>query len=781
MIISFILIWVISPISSKKLHGQSPALDSLEREILIEKDNSRKINLILSKGNLLLVTDPASAREADFEALKLAAATKSAFDSATIITQIARSYYAQGEFGDAAKYQSKVLALSKSFPDSVSFTAKSINALAIFLKSQGQKDTALTLLNKALLMHTQEGDSLAMVNVLSNIAITHNDMGHYEEATEKYEEVKDLYQRLGYKEGVGLTYNNMATLAIEQGNHLVGIQNLLRALAIFEDLGDKYSQLLLLSNISYLYELNEQHKEVKHYNAKALALADELGNKVIKAKALASMGRLAVEEVELKYKKFNDLSLVRNSAKVKEGIALIRESIVIFKSVQDPEGEGNSILYLADAFRTLGEKDSALILGLQAKAIWEKHGLTSGIGIAESRLCHFYTEKGQYQKAIEAGENALRIASEVNSKQTERDAHGELSGAYAKIGDFEKAFFHKSQNKVLHDSLYDAQKTMELARVQFEADEKEKEEARENALKLEREQKKTQEQRQRLITLGVVAALLITGIIALSLQQRKVFVQKVNTELEAQKEVLEDRNRDLNELNQVKDKIFSIISHDLRSPLTTLINLIEVSSEADFTQEEMQLYLNELGHQAKHTAGTLDNLLFWLQGQRNSISIRPAELSLNREVAELVQLFSLTARQKNIELINDIPRDASVYADANSVKLILRNLISNAIKFSTKGRSIEVFSKENKSENMLNIYVRDYGVGMSEERRHNLFDVSGLSKRGTFNEHGVGLGLVLVKEFVDKNGGSIQVESEPGEGSTFIVSLPIVKALKPAG
>jgi signal transduction histidine kinase len=344
------------------------------------------------------------------------------------------------------------------------------------------------------------------------------------------------------------------------------------------------------------------------------------------------------------------------------------------------------------------------------------------------------------------------------------------------LGNHKRAYEFQKTFQYLNDSLYNAQKGLEIARLEFNFERKK--ETRELMLEqdIQNKIKENKLQRQQFIIFGIIAALLITGIIAASLQRRKKIVQQLNTELEAQKKVLEERNEELYNLNQVKDKIFSIISHDLRSPLTTLINLIDISQDSEFTQKEMQSYLKELGHQAKHTAGMLDNLLYCVQNQRSSFTVRPEMVDVSHTVDELMSLFSLAAKQKNVKFKNQIPIGSEAFVDPNSLKLILRNLLSNAIKFSVRGGSIEVIAKKALSPNgMLQVYVKDYGVGMSEEQQKNLFNVSGVSKRGTFSEHGIGLGLVLVKEFVDQNGGTIHVDSKPGEGTTFTVTLPTEK------
>lgn len=752
---TFILAFFVCLIVSGNVYGQNEFIDSLDKIISKTPDNSGKVALLAKKAEKLALSDPEAARSVGYKALEIATLMKSASDSAVSLNQIGRSYYAQGQFAQAADFQSDALQLAKKSADELGLIAKCQNDLAICFTSLGKTDSSLSLLHQAVKNRIKISDSTGAAGSISNIAIIYHDRGDYEEAMLRYEEAKRIFEKLDDQVGLGRIYNNIGTLEIEHGNHTVAMQYMLDALNIFEELGDKHKMLSLTTNLSYLHELHKQNKLVREYNQKTLALAEELGNDYFKAKVLSSEGRLFIEEKE-----------------PEKGIPLIREAVTIFSKVEDPASEGNAILYLSDGLSEVGKKDSAILLAEKARGIWDTYGYQFGVAITNTRLANLYNDKELYQESIRYAEEALKLAGEVEADQTRRDAHGELSNAYAGIRDYEKAYYHQDLYKKLNDSLFDAEKTLEIAWLQFDY-----EKTRETDQLIIDQQEKNKEnalvlQRQKFITSGIIAVLLVTGFIAVYLQRKRRTVQQLNKELEAQKKVLEVRNKELFDLNQVKDKIFSIISHDLRSPLTTLINLIDVSNDAEFTQEEIQAYLKELGHQAKHTAGMLDNLLYWVQNQRSSFKIRQEVNDVAHVTHELFNLFSLAARQKNVKLKNEIPSGSKVFADPNSLKLILRNLISNAIKFSSRGGIIEVMQEDASEPNMVSIKIKDYGVGISEERQRNLFDVSGLSKRGTFNEHGIGLGLILVKEFVDKNNGTISVESAPSEGTTFTLTLP---------
>ena len=232
----------------------------------------------------------------------------------------------------------------------------------------------------------------------------------------------------------------------------------------------------------------------------------------------------------------------------------------------------------------------------------------------------------------------------------------------------------------------------------------------------------------------------------------------------------------LRESNATKDKFFSIIAHDLRSPFNHILGfselLIENVNEFDIAQSEK--YLGIINSAAKDTLVLLDNLLNWARSQTGKICFKPEKVILASIVHEIFELSNSRAKSKNIILNFIEPGEIVVFADPDMMKTILRNLISNAIKFTHPNGKIEVTALQD--DNFIAIAVSDNGVGMKDETRKKLFDIStNITTRGTANEKGSGLGLILCKEFVEKHGGKIWVESQCGIGSQFYFTLPKIK------
>jgi signal transduction histidine kinase len=232
-------------------------------------------------------------------------------------------------------------------------------------------------------------------------------------------------------------------------------------------------------------------------------------------------------------------------------------------------------------------------------------------------------------------------------------------------------------------------------------------------------------------------------------------------------------NNELHELNASKDKFFSIIAHDLKNPFNSIIGFSELQKEEIKSGDFVRIaeYAGRINISAVQTLRLLENLLEWANSQTGKILFNPAQIKLNEILNEEFSTLNDLAARKNIELNSYIPDNQTIIADKNMIKTILRNLITNAIKFTHKNGKVEVraiIDNEN-----VEISVSDNGIGMKEETIAKLFRIdANLTTRGTENEKGTGLGLFLCKEFVEKHGGKIWVESVPGKGSIFKFNLP---------
>ncbi|MEI7811755.1 MAG: HAMP domain-containing sensor histidine kinase [Ignavibacteria bacterium] len=266
----------------------------------------------------------------------------------------------------------------------------------------------------------------------------------------------------------------------------------------------------------------------------------------------------------------------------------------------------------------------------------------------------------------------------------------------------------------------------------------------------------------------------LSGSLELKVEERTNQLQETILRLNAEIDAHHSAQRELKAVNATKDKLFSIIAHDLRSPFNSLIGIGEVITEMldEGDIEQSKDMMTHIKSTARNAYDLLQNLLEWANVQRGAYNFRPEKLSVSSDMEESFGLLMQAAWLKEIELETDITRGLYVKADKNMYNAILRNLINNAIKFTPKGGTITFSAGYNKD--FMEIKVSDTGVGMSQEVMDNLFrkDVN-VTTPGTENEKGTGLGLILCKELVEIQGGKIEVSSRTGNGSVFSFTLPV--------
>lgn len=255
-------------------------------------------------------------------------------------------------------------------------------------------------------------------------------------------------------------------------------------------------------------------------------------------------------------------------------------------------------------------------------------------------------------------------------------------------------------------------------------------------------------------------------------------LRRRNHEIERQKQdiaekarLLEQQTNELSELNQVKNKLFSVIAHDLKTPMYALRNLFNQMQRHKLPARDIKEMLPGVNNEMNYTISLMENLLQWAKTQmKHSVPVSAEVLDVQGMIGAVLQLLQLQAQNKQIYLETAIDTPVYCYADREMVNLVLRNLLSNAIKFTPEQGTIVVGAVAQAS--FVEIFVQDNGIGITPENRQRLFSDNYFTTRGTHDETGTGLGLKLCREFLEKNGGSLHVESEPGKGSIFSFTLP---------
>ncbi len=412
-----------------------------------------------------------------------------------------------------------------------------------------------------------------------------------------------------------------------------------------------------------------------------------------------------------------------------------------------------------------------------------------------NRLMASYIHLGKMDSAKIFKDSLERNIYKVNKPSITKDFYETSALYFRKKGDFTNAFAALNRYLIFSDSMNKVENITNANQLegQLTTDYKRKQVLEE----LEKQKEENKRTNGILISISFIVLLLLVLIYALyRLNRDKVKVNgllnlqkadisakngklnQINEELKNTLEVVANQNeaistqtRKLTELNQLKDKLFSIISHDLRSPLGAMKGVLSILEMGGLSDAELQIISKDIKKRLDGLDYTLNNLLVWSKAQMSGEMSIKENIDLQQLMNGKINLFANNAEAKHIRLVNLVPENSYVYADLNHLRVVLRNLIGNAIKFTPEGGKIELIVIE--SVDFVRIGIRDSGVGMTKEQINKLFNRNThFTTRGTKDEKGTGLGLLLSQEFVEKDGGRIWVESKEGEGSTFFVELP---------
>jgi len=262
------------------------------------------------------------------------------------------------------------------------------------------------------------------------------------------------------------------------------------------------------------------------------------------------------------------------------------------------------------------------------------------------------------------------------------------------------------------------------------------------------------------------------------IEEKLQYARQINEQLNEKNEQIASQNEQLKEMNATKDRLFSIIGHDLKNPFTVLISLSQLIKDQleNLDNEELKKSLSVINATSNQGFALLDNLLDWAKSQTGETKFAPTNFGLNESVKEVLAQIESASERKNILIRNNIPNSHTISADRNMVQTIFRNLLSNAIKFSKPGGVVILDALFDPAIDKNVITITDHGVGISEENIPGLFDFkTHQSTKGTLQESGTGLGLLVCKEFVEKHGGNIRVYSAAGEGTQITFDLPSMR------
>jgi two-component system sensor histidine kinase/response regulator len=374
--------------------------------------------------------------------------------------------------------------------------------------------------------------------------------------------------------------------------------------------------------------------------------------------------------------------------------------------------------------------------------------------------------------ALFYSKNAVLIVESIQNKELIYISYAIYAKALGASGRYKEAHHYDQQAIAYRDSVQSEKATTQLNFYNYN-----REQGEIALLKKDKEYAALIEKQNanyiKILT-AVVILLMISFIFLMINRKDKVIANKklgkINTEIQKQKSAIDSQRRKLESINKSKDRIFSIVTHDFRSPLNSLKSLIAMIEDEFITLEEFKMLLPEVSKKLNSTSILLENILLWAQVQINNDYFQAKTIDLKAQVDEQIQLSQSEIDIKKVDIINNVLQNTKVFIDPNIIGIVVRNILGNAIKYSFSSGKIELSAEED--EAFCKFIIRDFGIGMDETQLEKLFVSLGKSKEGTEGEKGSGFGLQLSKDFIEDSGGSLEVKSELGEGTTFTVFIP---------
>lgn len=570
------------------------------------------------------------------------------------------------------------------------------------------------------------------------------------------QQANDLAQLLNYKNGLAIAQENLGWILYRKGDFSKSIELSTHALKLSEEIGDVDGVARCLVNIAAINYEQKRYEEAIRYFKDAYAKASE-------ANDLRTMARC-----------FNNIAYTfRGMEQMDSAEWYATRGLVLSK-------EADQDYLTAFAFRTLGDValartdiHEALRQYFQCYEIairLDNNFLKSSV---LHRIAKSYNALKKYDEALNYLHENIVIAKDAGFKDELERAYKLLSEIYYSINDLKQAYHYQSLYVGLHDSLYDqrGQEQIAMMQIRFETEMKQ---AQIELLTKDAELKAKDINRKQVWIYFYVGCLSLLCILAFVFYYNNRHNRNARISLQQKNREIQHQTLQLRNLNSTKDKLFSIISHDLRSPVASLKALMEIVNTTGLSQEEFVEITKVLKRNLDSVYDDLDNLLLWAQTQLRGLTASRESIDLRQVADEKINLFAEHAERKQLKIYNEVPDGLLVHADKNHIGLVFRNLLANAVKFNRTNGDIRITAKETEDE--CEVSITDSGVGIIESDLHKLFNPeTHFTTSGTHQEKGMGIGLLLTKEFLEKNGGTIRVTSRAGFGTTFTFTLRTVR------
>jgi signal transduction histidine kinase len=662
-----------------------------------------------------------------------------------------------------------------------------IDSLTLQLAYQKQDsskvDTSLELIKalyeiedykKALMFIDQTEQLSKTINYTKGIAETSlykaqifADKDDYYNAIDNYNKTKKLYQQLDDTLGVAKVNNNVGLIEIKRGNYTKGLENSLAAIRVFEnrnllpDLSKAYN------NLAEAYFKTNQVDKAIEFNLKALNVREQLRD---------STGiKNSTKNIALLYSKRKEH---------RRAIEYYEKVLKLINPKTDQNLRGEILPRIGEEYLQFKDFDKASEYLIEGLKYSRENKNKDGIIRALNSMGNLNLELSNLKTAEYQLSEAYTLAKEIDNKEQLLKNYRLQKELDSTQGQYQNAFFWQSNYYQLKREL-DQQEQPKIPINTDVIQQKSSEDdigidkatyiaERELAIENEKQLKKLKLINYALIA-AFISALSFLLLIYTKRRSRSNYTKELeekNEQIQLQNEAILEQTHHLEEINKVKDRLFSIVSHDLKDSISSIKGFLDLLKEDSISREEFNELIPELSENANNASLLLFNLLNWSKTQMQNLEPNPELFNIQEVFKTKMSLVEQKIEQKRIVLIDESQREF-VYADKSMIEIVIQNLLTNAVKFSRVGDIITVSNRDVNGKALL--CVEDSGVGISKENISKLFQSGTFTTVGTKNEKGTGLGLTICKELVELNNGRIWVESTLNVGTKFYVELPKVK------
>ncbi|HEY9176056.1 MAG TPA: tetratricopeptide repeat-containing sensor histidine kinase [Flavipsychrobacter sp.] len=635
------------------------------------------------------------------------------------------------------------------------YIVRAMNQVGAAQLFSGMYDSSIATYRAALRMCNEYDIPDLKEYIYTNIGNNYMRMGDNARGLIYFDSGAIFAEKNGNRVGLARIRNNIGSIYYDQGAYTLALKNYLKGLKLHEQLNNKADIEISLLNMSNVYYRLKDYPKAKDYIARAMKMAEESGSDYSVVSCLITLASIFNEE-----------------QKYDSAMMSLRKALPLAKSVNQPYVTNIVIGNMAEGYLKLGDVDSSYILYKETLTLSEQLEDVEGLALAKAGIGQILLKRGDSRGGIAYLQEALETLRASGMREQALETADILAGSYEKISDYKSALKYVRLKEAYRDTLNKEEALRSARNMEYDY-QIDKREAQIALLEKDKDIEAAKLKQQRILLIAALAGLLLALIIAYLFFANLKRARKTNELILQQNREIEEQAKKLKELNSFKDTTFSVLSHDLRSPINALTGTMAMLDAGIITPEEFALHKQELDTKLQSVTLMLDNLLQWAKSQmKGENTLHIEKINVKRKVLKTFAVMKDAAQQKGISLShNNIPDDLYVSADRHQLAMVMRNLLSNAIKFTPDNGTVTIAARRN--NNRVEIDVTDTGIGMKPEQAARLFDgTPNTSTAGTVGEKGTGIGLHLSYDFIRNNGGDIKVDSRPGAGTTFTITLP---------